>query len=137
VIRYVRADDVREHALDIIETLRDYLGHIRVEKLYFVRSYGAKTNAVARIHGLPRIWRVVLDLEPQYVIEVVSEKYDMLGFGEKTRVLIHELLHIPKRFTGGLRPHGKYVNNRLVEKLYRIYCRRKSKAIIPKTTSSL
>jgi predicted metallopeptidase len=34
--------------------------------------------------------------------------------------LIHELLHIPKGFSGGFRPHKGYVDRVTVEHLYRI-----------------
>lgn len=59
-----------------------------------------------------------------YVIETLSENYDHLPIDDKIRVLIHELLHIPSRFSGGLRPHGKFVNRRLVNKLYREFGKR-------------
>ncbi|MCD6195739.1 MAG: metallopeptidase, partial [Staphylothermus sp.] len=44
--------------------------------------------------------------------------YDELSIEEKIMILLHELLHIPKTFSGGLRPHGKYVNKRIVKKLF-------------------
>ncbi|MCD6301116.1 MAG: metallopeptidase, partial [Staphylothermus sp.] len=74
--------------------------------------------AYARIHGLPRIWIKALKIKPGYVIEVISENYDKLSIEEKIMILIHELLHIPRTFSGGLRPHGKYVNRRIVRKLF-------------------
>ncbi len=61
-----------------------------------------------------------------YIIEVIGEKYDRLDMVGKVKIIIHELLHIPKRFSGGLRPHGKYVNNRIVNKLLKIYLSRRT-----------
>ncbi len=124
MIEYVYADDVEALARDIVYTLHDYLGYIDMTRLRFIRSYGSRTSAVARIHALPSIWRFVLALDPIYVIEVISEKFDNLSRREKIKTIIHELLHIPPRFTGGLRPHGKYVNQRIVDKLYRLYMKR-------------
>jgi len=86
------------------------------------RSYGSKSRAVARIWALPSIWQSALSVPPQYLIEVVSEKYDKLDETEKTKVLIHELLHIPNKFSGGLVPHrcfGKRIDRRRVDEIYR------------------
>ncbi len=125
MIKYSSASDVEELLRDILDILSDYFNHVRIDRVRVVRSHGSRTHALARIHGLPSIWRYVLGVEPMYVIEVVSENFDKLDRGEKVRVLIHELLHIPKRFSGGLRPHGRYVNRRVIERLYRIYCSRR------------
>ncbi len=116
-IIYAAAPDVEILAEAITRALPDRFGHIDLGRVYFVRSIGARTRAVARIHALPGIWRTVLGMPPQYIVEVVSENYDHLPCREKTRVIIHELLHIPGGFTGGLRPHGRLVNNRVVSRL--------------------
>ncbi len=92
--------------------------HVRRDRVFCVRSHGARTRAVARIYGLPRPW-IVAGLEPGYVIEVVSHRFDPLPCREKAKTIIHELLHIPYNFSGGLRPHGRLVNGRIVEKYYR------------------
>jgi predicted metallopeptidase len=48
---------------------------------------------------------------------VVSERYDRLSQEDQQKVLIHELLHIPKAFGGGIKGHG-YVNRNRVEQLF-------------------
>ncbi len=117
-ISYTRAPDVCRIVELLVKALPE-LGYIDTGRVYCVRSRGAKTNAIARIHGMPRIWQEVLGIRPAYVIEVVSEHYDSLSLEEKIKVVIHELLHIPRTFSGALRPHGPYVNQRRVRTLYR------------------
>ncbi len=39
----------------------------------------------------------------------------------RVKVLIHELLHVPRSFGGALRGHGKHVNDEKVDGFYRIY----------------
>jgi predicted metallopeptidase len=60
---------------------------------------------------------------PHYCLEILSEKFDKLSENNKTRILIHELMHIPKNFSGALLPHrgrGRVViNHRSVEKLFK------------------
>jgi predicted metallopeptidase len=40
--------------------------------------------------------------------------------------LIHELLHIPKGFSGGFRPHKGYISKKRVDELHRQFRNRKS-----------
>ena len=75
------------------------------ERIYCLRSENANTRAIARIYGLSRVWQKVLNQKPAYIIEVVSEKFDRLSDSEKSKVLLHEIAHIPKNFSGSLVPH--------------------------------
>ena len=79
--------------------------HLQPEAIFCVSSKGAKTRAIARIYSFPKVWQVALKIKPKYVIEVISEKFDKLSQEQKDRVLIHELMHIPKTFSGALVPH--------------------------------
>jgi predicted metallopeptidase len=111
---------------DVVHTLRDYFFYIDVERVRVVVCRNCRSRALARIHYLPTVWRLVLGLKPMYVIEVIEGNFNSLTYEEKVRVLIHELLHIPKGFSGGLRPHGRYVSSYVVERLLKEYFRRKS-----------
>jgi len=80
-----------------------------------LRSYGSKTHAYARIYGLPRVFQIAYNLKPCYVIELVEENFSKLPCEDRIRVLIHELLHIPKTFSGGLRVHTKIFNHKNIK----------------------
>lgn len=119
-ISYEKAADVEQIALGIVRTLS--LGYIDVDRLHFYRSRGSKSRRVqARIHGMGRIWFDALGMKPHYIIEVISEEYDRLDQPEKERVIIHELMHIPIRFSGGFVPHKGRINRKTVEKMHRMY----------------
>ncbi|MGC8567373.1 MAG: putative metallopeptidase [Caldisphaera sp.] len=95
------------------------MDYIKQDNVFIIRSFNTKTKAVARIYSIPSAIRYVMKIEPIYVIEIISEKFDKLTYDEKVKVIIHELLHIPIGFTGGLRPHGDKVNERIVNKLFK------------------
>jgi len=124
-LEYVNAPDVKKLADEIIDSLD--LFHIVPQFVYCYRSNGSKSrDTVARIHGLGKIWQEALLKPPAYVIEVISERYDSLSEEEKEKTLIHELLHIPKGFSGGFRPHKGYIDRKLVEKLHGALLKRRS-----------
>ncbi len=116
-VRYKPAPDICDAVKAILES--GVLPHIDPKRIYCVRSRGSKGKAVARIYGMPGPWVTVLGGNPGYVIEVVSEKFDGLPPREKLEILIHELLHIPRTFSGALRPHGRLVNGRKVAGILR------------------
>lgn len=117
-----RAYDVQYMLEGLLDRLQ--MEHVINSRIICMRSHGAQVNAYARIWSLPKIWMNALEISPFYIIEVVSEEYDKLPEEEKKKVLIHELLHIPKKFTGGLVPHknrGRRIDDRLVNELYKKY----------------
>ena len=118
------AEDIQKE----IKFLVNKLGFTNVDakKIICFRSFGSKSRARARIWGFPRVWQKALKIKPHYIIEVLSEKFDKLSKEEKKKILIHELLHIPKNFSGSLLPHrrrgGKTIG-REVEQLFGRYKR--------------
>jgi len=117
-----RAYDVQFMLDELLEHLQ--MDHVINSRIICMRSTGAQVNAYARIWSLPEIWRNALEINPFYVIEVVSQHYDKLEEEKKKKILIHELLHIPKKFTGGLVPHknrGRKIDDKLVEEIYQKY----------------
>ncbi|BDB99947.1 putative metallopeptidase [Saccharolobus caldissimus] len=125
MIKYERALEEEKTLRDIVETLK--LDYIDLSRVRIVYSYGANTRAIARIWAIPKIILETFELKPVYVIELITEKFLKLSEEEKIKVIIHEVLHIPSKFSGGLRPHGNKVSQREVNKLYKKYLNSKSK----------
>lgn len=118
MIHYALAEDIGAEINEIIRKLD--MTHIDESRVVCIRSRGsASRRTLARCHGLPRIMQLALDLKPHYVIEIISEQFDKLDKANQTKVLIHELMHIPHAFGGGFRSHRPYVTKRKVEKMYR------------------
>ncbi len=117
-MRYEPAPDVEALAKKIAHTLG--MNWLDFDRIHFLRTHGSKSRAIARVSGLPRVFQISLNVPAHYVVEVIAERYDRLGQGEKEKVIIHELLHIPKSMGGGYRHHD-YVNRRRVEALWGAY----------------
>jgi predicted metallopeptidase len=122
MIRYELARDLRERIVEILKRVK--MTHIDASKVTCLRSEGSRSRrTIARCHGLPKIMQLALNRGPHYVIEVISERFDTLSREDQTRVLIHELMHIPHSFGGGFRSHRPYVTRQKVEKVYQEFLR--------------
>jgi len=116
-IKYHEAQDIKDAVRRIITVLG--MDHVNVDRVYCIRSHGTSSNnIVARCHALPKILQQVLEIEPAYVIEILSEKFDRMSEEDRIKTLIHELLHIPKTFGGGFRHHD-FVHKRTIDKFYK------------------
>jgi len=94
------------------------------KRIVCMRSQHATSRARARIWSFPHIWQMALDKPAYYIIEVLSQHFDHLSDDDKTRVIIHELMHIPKNFSGALVPHRgihKRIDNHTVEQIFKEY----------------
>ena len=117
-MRYDKAKDVERIARAIAE--KTEMAWLDFSRIHFLRTYGSRSRAVARVSGLPKVFQKALGISAHYVIEVISERFDRLRQEEKEKVIIHELLHIPKSMGGGYRHHD-YVNEERVGELWRRY----------------
>jgi predicted metallopeptidase len=100
---WVKAPDIKRRTLQLVKSLD--MTWISGSRIFFYRSYGSKTRAYARTWGLPKIWQASLKVPPAYIIEVLSGHFDGLSQDQKDKILLHELTHIPKNFSGALLPH--------------------------------
>ncbi len=116
------APDVKRIVRSIVKT--SLFSQVDAKRIVCMRSFGATSRARARIWSFPKIWQQALGLPAHYVIEVLSHHFDHLSNDDKTRVVIHELMHIPKNFSGALVPHRgrhKRIDHRTVERLFEAY----------------
>jgi predicted metallopeptidase len=109
------ADDIKARVLKLITILE--MNTVLFERVFFMRSQGSKSRAYARTWGLPKIWQGALGVEPAYIIEVVSHYFDKLSTRDQDKVLLHELSHIPKNFSGALIPHTRHKKGSFHHKL--------------------
>ncbi len=122
------APDVKQDFENLVTKLN--FSHIDPSRVICFRSKGSTSNAIARIWNLPKIWQKALNVKAHYVLEVCTEKYDKLSQDDKTKTLIHEVLHIPKTFSGAVVSHNavhfdgkgghvrKRIDRRTVEKIF-------------------
>lgn len=121
-MEWIDAPDIKKQIEKIVDSLS--LNYIDSKRIVCFRSTGSVSRARARIWSLPRVWQQALNIPAHYIIEVIDRHFDKLSRDDQDRILIHELLHIPKNFSGALVPHrGRYhrIDNRSVEALFKIY----------------
>ena len=124
MMEFEKAKDIQDRLIKLLAHMD--MPHIDPKRIVAFRSTGSKARARARIWSMPRIWQDALNVKAHYVIEVISHHFDHLKEEDKLRVLIHELMHIPKSFSGALVPHrgaGRrhQVHARQVEVLFKEY----------------
>src|SRR5258708_16177739 len=102
-LEWEEAEEVKKDIEEILGVLE--LSHIDPTRIFCFRSYGSKSRSYARIWTFPKIFQRALDVEPAYVIEVLAKYFDRLDNDSQKKVLIHELLQIPKNFSEEQEPH--------------------------------
>lgn len=120
-MQWEKAKDIEERITKILKTniFPNVCGTVTA-----LRGFGSTSRAIARIWSFPRPWQLALSLPPQYIIEVISERFDKLNETEKDKVIIHELMHIPKGFSGALVAHhnrGRRINSKNVDLMFSLY----------------
>jgi predicted metallopeptidase len=122
-MRYEFATDIQKIAEEISGFL---FPHIKIERVKCFRSLGTSSrNTIARCHALGKILQKALDIQAFYVLEFLSERFDKLDEEEKIKIVLHELMHIPKTFGGGFKHHN-FVTERNVNKMYKEYRKRRN-----------
>lgn len=122
-MKYEFAPDLQRIADDVSKSL---FPHIDVTRVKCYRSYGSSSKyTLARCHALGKLMQKAIGVPAFYPIEFLSENFDKLPKDEQVRVIIHELMHIPKAFGGGFRHHD-FVCDKNVNKMHKAYKSKKS-----------
>jgi predicted metallopeptidase len=115
-MRYEFAEDLQKLSEEISILL---FPHVRIERVKCFRSFGTSSRrTIARCHALGKLMQMALEVDAFYPLEFLSERFDKLSFEEQIKVIIHELMHIPKTFGGGFRHHD-FVTDKNVNLLYK------------------
>lgn len=113
------ASDIKKRAKELVKSLE--MDWINSDRIFFYRSTGSKSRAYARTWGLPKLWQNALGVEPSYIIEVISHYFDHLPQEQKDKIILHELSHIPRNFSGALVPHTRHRKGSFHDKLESLY----------------
>ena len=121
-MKYEFAPDLQAKAESISRIL---FPHVKLDNLKCFRSYGTSSRGtIARCHTLGKVMQKAIGVKAYYALEFLSERFDKMPEEEKTKVIIHELMHIPKTFGGGFKHHN-FVNDRNINNCYKMYLDKK------------
>ncbi len=102
-MKYEYAEDLKKRAEEIVRLLE--LNHIDMERVEFIRGYGSSARrTIARCHALGKLMQKAMRTKAFYAIEFL-DRFEKMSMEEQDKVIIHELIHIPKTFGGGFRQH--------------------------------
>ena len=102
-MKYEYAHDLQKRMEEIVRILS--MNHINLERVKCFRSRGISTKrTIARCHTIGKLMQKAIGVDAHYAIEFL-ERFDKLNKEEQDKVIIHEMLHIPKTFGGGFRQH--------------------------------
>jgi len=111
-MKYEFAPDLQARMEEIVKVLA--MEHIDLARVKCFRSRGSSTKrTIARCHTVGKLMQKAMNMPAHYAIEFL-EIFEKMSKSEQDKVIIHELLHIPKTFGGGFRQHD-YVCEENVE----------------------
>jgi predicted metallopeptidase len=121
-MKYEFADDLQKTAEEMSQML---FPHVDISNIKCYRSYGTSSRGtIARCHALNKIMQKAIGIKAVYVLEFLVERFERLNDEDKLKVILHELMHIPKTFGGGFKHHD-FVTERNVNLCYAEYKKRK------------
>ena len=117
-MKYEFAPDLQAKAQEISKIL---FPHVQLDNVRCFRGFGSSSRrTIARCHALGKLMQKAIGIKAVYALEFLSERFDKMGEEEQLKVIIHELMHIPKTFGGGFKHHD-YVTEKNVNLMYKKY----------------
>lgn len=114
-MKYDYADDLQERMKEIVDALD--MQHIDLSRVRCLRSKGSSSRrTIARCHTIGKLMQKAMGVRAHYAIEFL-EPFEKMSKKEQDKVIIHELMHIPKTFGGGFRQHD-FVCDKNVDIMY-------------------
>jgi len=115
-MRYEFASDIQAKAEKICRIL---FPHVKVWRVKCFRSFGSSSrNTIARCHTIGKLMQQTIGVKAHYGLEFISEQFDKLSEEEQMKIILHELMHIPKTFGGGFKYHN-WVTEKNVNMLFK------------------
>lgn len=113
-VNFLPALSINQRLSEIVNVLG--FDHVDPKRVNCIFSVGTNGSLHARSWSFPRIWQQMLDLGPYYLIELIKDRFEELSTEYRDKLLIKELLFIPKTFSGALK--NQKVSMRVVNQLY-------------------
>lgn len=123
-MKYIEAGDLQERMEEIVRLLE--MKHVDISRVKCFRSHGSSTKrTIARCHTIGKLMQKAIGVDAHYAIEFL-ERFEKMTRAEQDKVIIHELMHIPKTFGGGFRQHD-FVCEQNVELMHKQFLSLKEK----------
>lgn len=122
-MKYTFSPELQELTSEIAKTLFPHVDMTRVK--CFVSSGSSTRRTIARCHTIGKLMQKTIGVPAHYGIEFIDKTFNRLPEDEKVKVIIHELMHIPKTFGGGFRQHD-FVCEKNVKEMYKTYANLKT-----------
>lgn len=127
-MKYEYSESLQVLAEDVSRRL---FPHIETSRIKCFRSYGSSAGGVvARCHALGKLMQQAMDCDAFYALEFLGEKFNKMSTGEKVKIVIHQLMHVPKSVGRDFNRHD-VVTDENVERAYGDYlkCRKSDSKI--------
>lgn len=132
-MKYDFAPDLQARMEEIVKLLN--MDWVDINRVKCFRSYGSSTKrTIARCHTIGKLMQKAMNVKAAYTIEFL-EKFNRMSQSEQDKVIIHELMHIPKTFGGGFRQHD-FVCDENVEIMHEKLANLREKTANPNSSSN-
>ncbi len=123
-MKYHEAPDLQQRMEEIVTLLS--MEHVDISRVKCFRGSGSSTKrTIARCHTIGKLMQKAIGVKAHYAIEFL-ERFDRMPRAEQDKVIIHELMHIPKTFGGGFRQHD-FVCEQNVELMHKQFVSMKTR----------